>query len=380
MGLPLPDDHAPRLLRILALDGSFVAEDCGRIVGTLGAYPFDLVAPGDRRVSTAGTTLAGVLPTHRRRGLLRRLMMAHFDWARETARPVAALWSSQTPIYRRFDFGPVTERGEWTIDVPRAGWRGLSAGDDVELVDRDAAVPRLRALYDRHLGERAGALTRSHAWWEVRRVLDVPELRQGASPYLFAFACRDGDDRGYLQYRRTSRWERSHARDRIHVVELVGDAEARRSLWKFALHIDLVETIDAFNLPPDDVVLHLLNDSRRARVDIQDALWMAPLDVRAFLEARGYEEEGELVLGVRRESGSAETVRLVARGGAAAVETSSAEPDVTLSAATLATVAWNGRAVEPVRAAGLIEGSDDAVRALARLLSTDRAPWCPERF
>jgi len=38
MGLPLPPDHAPRLLRLLDLEGSFVAEDRGRLVGTLGAY------------------------------------------------------------------------------------------------------------------------------------------------------------------------------------------------------------------------------------------------------------------------------------------------------------------------------------------------------
>ena len=46
------------------------ARDDGRIVGGAGVFPFRLSIPGGE-VDAAGVTVVGVLPTHRRRGILR---------------------------------------------------------------------------------------------------------------------------------------------------------------------------------------------------------------------------------------------------------------------------------------------------------------------
>ncbi|MFE1350010.1 GNAT family N-acetyltransferase, partial [Streptomyces sp. NPDC058757] len=50
-----------------------LAED-GRPVGTAGAYSFELTLPGGNVVPVSGVTAVGVLPTHRRQGVLTSLM------------------------------------------------------------------------------------------------------------------------------------------------------------------------------------------------------------------------------------------------------------------------------------------------------------------
>ena len=73
-GRSAPDEElAERLTRVLPAERVYAAWEGGRTVGGLGAFPFQLTVPGGR-VPAAGVTIAGVLPTHRRRGILRAMM------------------------------------------------------------------------------------------------------------------------------------------------------------------------------------------------------------------------------------------------------------------------------------------------------------------
>lgn len=58
-----------RLDARIEYDRAFVASDGGTIVGTTGSYGFRMRVPG-ALAAVAGVTLVGVLPTHRRRGIL----------------------------------------------------------------------------------------------------------------------------------------------------------------------------------------------------------------------------------------------------------------------------------------------------------------------
>src|SRR6516164_6348312 len=104
-GRSLPNDElAARLIRFLPAERVYAAWEGGRTVGGLGAFPFRLTVPGGR-VSAAGVTIAGVLPTHRRRGILRAMMRAQLDAAHARGEPVAYLWATEGTIYGRFGFG-----------------------------------------------------------------------------------------------------------------------------------------------------------------------------------------------------------------------------------------------------------------------------------
>src|SRR5262245_8348494 len=72
-------------------DRTFAAFEDGRIVGCAAADTFTSVVPGGGTVGTAGVTAVGVLPTHRRRGILTELIRRLHDQAVERGEPIATL-------------------------------------------------------------------------------------------------------------------------------------------------------------------------------------------------------------------------------------------------------------------------------------------------
>ena len=63
------EDEVEASLPVIEPDRSFAAIDGGRIVGTSAAVTFRMMVPGGARIPTAGVTMVGVHPTHRRRGI-----------------------------------------------------------------------------------------------------------------------------------------------------------------------------------------------------------------------------------------------------------------------------------------------------------------------
>ena len=112
-----PDpDGAERFARMLPIERMHAAWEDGEIVGGAGALPFELSVPGGL-MRCAGTTVVGVAPTHRRRGVLRAMMRAHLDDAHERGEPIAALWASEETIYGRFGYGAAAYQGD--VRIPR---------------------------------------------------------------------------------------------------------------------------------------------------------------------------------------------------------------------------------------------------------------------
>ena len=72
------DEGLERLRHVLEPTRVLVASDDGTIVGGAGAFTFRMTVPGGR-LPTAGVTVVGVLPTHRRRGILTRMMRTQLD-------------------------------------------------------------------------------------------------------------------------------------------------------------------------------------------------------------------------------------------------------------------------------------------------------------
>ena len=87
---------------------SIGATDGDQLVGIATAYSFDLGVPGGR-VPAAGVSWVGVLPTHRRRGVLTALMDQQLGSLHEAGgEPVAVLWASEPQIYGRYGYGLAT--------------------------------------------------------------------------------------------------------------------------------------------------------------------------------------------------------------------------------------------------------------------------------
>src|SRR6202522_2206103 len=131
------------------LDRTQAAFADGKLVGTSGLYTLEVTVPGARQVAMGGVTSVGVLPTHRRRGLLRGMMRAMLDDCHARGEVLAGLSASEGGIYGRYGFGPATGTVRWELDRAsarlgsgRADWPGR-----LEQADRASMAYAAPALY-----------------------------------------------------------------------------------------------------------------------------------------------------------------------------------------------------------------------------------------
>src|SRR3954453_4919662 len=166
---PRPDpEEVESDKKVLETDRAFAAFDGDRIVGCAGVYTQRMVVPGGALVPTAGVTMVGVLPTHRRRGILRELMGMMLDQAAARAEPMASLFASQGAIYGRFGFGHAAHHLEFDIALDRLVWAdGTEPSGRIVLYQRAEALPIMRRIYDRAIERRPAALEVDDRWMDV---------------------------------------------------------------------------------------------------------------------------------------------------------------------------------------------------------------------
>jgi predicted acetyltransferase len=377
-----PDEEsAERFGRLLPLERTHAAFDGDRVVGGAGAFPFTMTVPGGE-VGCAGVTVVGVLPTHRRRGVLTALMRAQLDDVRDRGEPIAALWASEEPIYGRFGYGLASLSGEVTLAATHAQLvDGPSAdGTVVRLLDAEEARERLPAVYERVRSETPGMYARSPEWWELRQTFDSPEQRRGAGHRNYALLELDGRDAGYALYRLRSAWEAGVSTGSIEIGEAIADSPlATRELWRFLLSLDWVATVSAFLVPVDHPLWHLLVYPRRMQFRVGDGLWVRLVDVEAALAARSYTGDGAVTLELADDfcPWNAGTWTVSAEG----VERDGGEPDLRLDVQALAAVYLGGFTfAELARGLRLEEARAGGVARADALFATGVKPWCPEIF
>lgn len=285
--------------RDIEVERAWVGEASGAFVANARILSLDVTVPAAAGgpcpvMRMAGVSAVGVHPTHRRRGLLRRLMSTMLEDARSRGEPVAGLIASESVIYGRFGFGLATDMAELSIDSREAAFDVAGPEMAIELVRREEAHKFLPELFDRQRRTRAGEPSRNHHDWEG--MLSDRRERRGGGMGLFIALC----DEGYVAYR-------AHDEDvlrarpvRLLVEELRGTSPAvEAALWRFVLDIDLAGTVQAKRRPVDEPLRRRLADPRQLRVtSVDDRLYLRILDVPSALEARGYRSSGRLVLDV----------------------------------------------------------------------------------
>jgi predicted acetyltransferase len=370
--------RAERFSRLLPPDRMHAAWDGGTIVGGTGAFPFPMSVPGGL-LSCAGTTVVGVAPTHRRRGVMRAMMRAHLDDAHERGEPIAALWASEETIYGRFGYGPTGQAGE--ISIPReyaAFAQPHERRGTMRLVDSDEARATFPQVLEALARERPGVLVRSPEWWELRTLHDPPERRQGGGPRRLALLELDGAPAGYAIYRHHMSWEVGTSTGKLTVIEAIATStQANAELWRYLLDVDWIATIESFLIPPDHPLFFLLAETRRLRYRMGDALWMRLLDVGAALAGRTYPEHGELVVEVRDAFCPWNEGRWRVPDG---VRTDGAA-DLRLDVAALGSAYLGGLKFAALAQGGLVEEvSPGAIERADGLFRHGLHPWCPEIF
>ena len=378
--------HAPteetieRFTRVLPPERMHGAFEDGRAVGGAGAFPFELTVPGGR-VRAAGVTVVGVLPTHRRRGILRQMMRTQLDDVRARGEPVAYLWASEASIYGRFGYGLASLTGNGEIPRAHAAFaRPLDPTGRVRLVSVEEAVEALPALYEAVARETPGMFARTRVWWETRVVADPEWRRDGGGEMARALLEVDGDPAAYALYRLHPKFERFVSVGRTEVIEAMGvTPQATAEIWRYLLDVDWMDRVSVARLPTDHPLLLLLAEPRRLQLTVVDALWVRLVDVEAALSGRAYRDAEPVVLQVEDEFCPWNAGRWrVATDGAARTD---AEPDLAVGVDALGSVYLGGFTFSQLaRAALLGELRPGGLARADALFATDRAPWCPEIF
>ena len=364
---------------IIELDRSLAVFEGRAVVGTAASSGFAMTVPGGS-VPAAAVQGVTVLPTHRRRGILRALMRRQVDDIRARGEVVACLWATEAPIYGRFGYGPATVGVAWEADRRDVGFapgRGDANGVDVHLVPTDEARQEMEEVYERLRPVVPGALGRPAAWWD--RTLKDPD---GGT--LRAVARDRNGAVGYASYRVSESWGYRGPENRLGVSELLATTPAAAAgLWRYLFGVDLVRTVSAYNRPPDDPLEWLLADPRALRRRVNDSVWLRVVDVAAALRARTWGKGVTLVVGIVDPfcPWNEGEWRVDAGPDGAEVTRGGGDPDIVLGAASLASVYLGGHRLAALAGAGLVdERSPGAVRALDLALSWERAPWTVSMF
>ncbi|MFI0822142.1 GNAT family N-acetyltransferase [Streptomyces sp. NPDC021098] len=372
------------------LDRAQGAFDGGRCVATFRSFAQRLTAVGGAGVPADAITNVTVSPTHRRRGLLSRMMEHDLRAAKERGDAVASLLAAEYPIYGRYGFGPATWVTQWTVDVARAGldprYAGPGCGGRVDYADADEVRALGPALHERLRARVHGAVDRTERWWQLNTgQLRYPGDDWSAEPFYVLYRSPDGSVDGLLVFTVDDRWEgNKRPHNTATVLDLFGvTPAAERALWHFLCSVDWVLYVATGRRAPDDLLPLLLGDPRAARPTTHaDYLWLRPLDVPALLEARTYPTSGSLVLDLRDRAGLAGGRYLLDASPDGATCAPTARPaDLAMDIGELGTVWLGDESLVRLTALGRADEQRPGAAALAdTLLRTPRRPWCPDMF
>ncbi|MEU8620750.1 GNAT family N-acetyltransferase [Streptomyces sp. NPDC048623] len=364
----------------LEMDRGVLAEaEDGRAVGTAAAYSFELTLPGQVLAPVAGVTCVGVLPTHRRRGVLSAMMRHQLTEVRERGEFLSVLLASEALIYRRFGYGPATYTARLTVPrhqaafaTPRAG--GAADTGTVELLKSSECAGILEEVYDRYRRAQPGALSRPHRWWE--RAAGQPPISP-APRYVALHRDADGVPDGYASYA-----PRESGTLKVDEVITADDA-VFTALARYLLDHDLFTEVAFKHVPPDHPLRWQFEDFRAGEVAGDgDWLWARLLDIPRALTARGWFADGELVLDVDDPFlGEHGRYLLTVRDGKPDCVPTDRTPDLSLDISDLGSIYLGGTAPSTLVRAGHIRAHHPTAAFRAdTLFRSDRNPHCLHWF
>ena len=380
---PIADGYAEYYLGEVDLDRTWGAFDDGRVVGTLRSFATPFTAPGPAETSVAALTNVTVAPTHRRRGLLTKMITADLRATAERGEALGILIASEYPIYGRFGYGAAIEGSSYEVDLATTRFRHSPDGS-TELVDLGTLRREAPALYERFRVGQTGSIGRSDRWWDrVLHQVEVPGDK-AAHGYQVLYRSPAGTPEGYVRYRAKQSSEGMRSTGELTIDELVAVTPAAyEQLWRYCCDVDLVITVRAGDRPVDEHLGWLLEDGRTVRQQTRyDFVWVRVLDVVTALSSRRYGADGRLVVEVSDPLGFA-TGRYAldgGPGGASCVPTRQ-DAELTLSVDALGSLYAGGVSPHVLRAAGRIEEHrSGALDRAAAMFRSPTAPWCSTWF
>ena len=368
-----PDELRPHfdLSRSLA-----VVESDGSIVGGAHSHRREMSLPGGGAAVVAGVSNVAVQPTHRRRGLMTRMMLRQLQEVYARGETLAALFASESAIYGRFGYGVATIYETWAIDRPHTAYaQPRETPGQIRFIEPAAIGRELPDIFRRSTIDRPGVFLKPAYKWQEEA--NHPEHRAGGrGGRFYAVYAEGGRDEGYASYRT--------AEGTLIVQELMAaTANAAAALWRFCFDLDLISSAKALRRPGDDPLPWMLADPRRLQRTPRDGLWLRLVDAAAALQLRSYPQSGRLILELRDETCPWNQGRfaLETTPEGAVCHPSAAAPDLTLAVDALAAAYLGAVTFSTLAQAGRVaEHTPGALRQADGMFASPLQPWTPCGF
>lgn len=360
--------------RLHELDRFRMAVDDRQIVGVAGSYAMDVTLPGGSTVPMGGVTWVSTAATHRRQGLMRRVVGAVHDDIDARDEPVASLYAADGGIYEHLEYGVSTQVRVTSIETRFTRIRDAyrSPAGAVRFLEGADVVPVVAAIWDRFRRLRAGETARSA---ETQQVLfEQRDKGMGSqSPALYL-----GHESGYAAYRMEERWNDGHPAHTLHLIELAAlTPGAHAALWQTLLSIDLVGEIRSRNVPIDDPLPFLLENPRALRTrELNDGVWVNVRNIPVAFGARTYRTADRIVVEV-------DGKRWAIDGGpdGASCTVARTRPDLVTSHAWFSSLLYGGVLPSALVAGRRMTAHDaDVVARADRFFTTSLAPHCQDMY
>jgi predicted acetyltransferase len=366
----LTEGEADVAISGLDLSRALGAFDDDRVVGTLRSWASELTLPGGALVPAAALTNVTVAATHRRQGLLTRMLTADLAASAERGEVAGILIAAEYPIYGRFGYGPATEHTTFTVDTKAAhfGERRPGSVHFADLAELRKVGP---ALYEQFRRQQPGSITRLERWWDrTCRIVTWP-AEDPYKGYILVGRSAGGEPDGYVRYHIDSKWDGRRAASVLVVDELLGvTPEAYERLWRACCEVDWVVEVRAEDRSVEEAVSWVVADGSAVRQsDRADFLWLRPLDVPALLAARAYLVPGRVVVEVTDPLGYASCAR------------TTEEPGLTLGVDVLGAISLGGASLRLLAEASRVAVHDTRALAVAdTMFRAPITPWCNTWF
>ena len=351
-------------------------------VATFGTMNKTLNIGFGRLVETRLVTAVTVRTSHRRRGLLRRMMAEELGLAQQEGLAIAALTASEASIYGRFGFGVATSEQSIKVDTSARFAVNHTPVGSVEVADPKVLLELAPVIFDRLHRQMPGSIGRHEFYRQFASGSISRDDGEDPKVKVALHYGAGGDVDGYVSYK-FGGW--SSTPYTMEVVDLVAATRtAYLELWQYLGAIDLVERVTWDEAPIDDPLPWALRDPRCVDAsEARDMLWLRILDVQEALGARRYSADGTVILAVGDSLGfAAGTFALTVTGGEATVTPApEAEPDLSLDVADLGSIYLGAVCPVTLEAAGRITEHTAGAALAARLMfAVERSPHCATHF
>jgi predicted acetyltransferase len=351
-------------------------------VATFGTLDKTLNIGFGRLLETRLVTAVTVRTPHRRRGLLRRMMVEELGLARQEGLAMAALTASEASIYGRFGYGVATSEQSIKVDTGARFVLDHTPVGSVEVADPKVLLELAPLVFDRLHRLTPGSIGRHEFYRQFASGSISRDDGEDPKVKVALHYGPGGDVDGYVSYK-FGGWSSPPAT--MEIIDLVAATRAAYlELWQYLGAIDLVERVTWEEAPVDDPLPWALRDPRCVdAAAARDMLWLRILDVPKALAARHYPADGRLVLTVTDPLGLAGgTFALDVEGGAAVVtEAGDAAADLELDVAALSSIYLGGVHPVTLAASGRIrEQKNGAALRAAGMFAVERPAHCLTHF